>query len=122
VVEDCRDLCDALVQALNEAGHTVVGAPDGEEALRLARNATYDVFVLDIMLPKVDGLTVLRTLRSTGSLARVLMMTARDAALDRSICLQLGADDFLTKPFEFSQFLAMVQRLSGEAKARSSPT
>jgi DNA-binding response OmpR family regulator len=116
VVEDFEPLREALVQGLEEAGYAVDWAGNGEDALRLARGGgggggEHDVIVLDLMLPKVDGLTVLRTLRAARSPSHVLILTAKDAPQDRVRGLDLGADDYLVKPFEFSELLARVRAL-----------
>jgi DNA-binding response OmpR family regulator len=110
VVEDFEPLRAAVVQGLEEAGYAVDSTGNGEEALRLARGEP-DVIVLDLMLPKVDGLTVLRTLRGLRSPSHVLILTAKDTPQDRVKGLDLGADDYLVKPFEFAELLARVRAL-----------
>ena len=99
VAEDQPELRRMLVKNLTAAGYTVDGVPDGEEALAYLDAADYDVAVLDIMMPKVDGLTVLRTLRGRDGQLPVLLLTARDAVADRVDGLDAGADDYLVKPF-----------------------
>jgi len=97
------------LRTLKEAGFAVDATGDGEEGLWYARTGDYDVIVLDLMLPGVDGLTILRRLRDEGSAVPVLILTARDAVDDRVRGLDLGADDYLVKPFAFSELLARVR-------------
>ena len=101
-----------LVKNLTAAGYTVDGVPDGAEALAYLDAAAYDAAVLDIMMPKVDGLTVLRTLRARGSALPVLLLTARDAVADRVDGLDAGADDYLIKPFALDELLARLRVLT----------
>ena len=105
VAEDQPELRRMLVKNLTAAGYTVDGVPDGEEALAYLDAADYDAAVLDIMMPKVDGLTVLRTLRSRDDQLPVLLLTARDAVADRVDGLDAGADDYLIKPFALDEVL-----------------
>jgi DNA-binding response OmpR family regulator len=111
VIEDYPPLRDSLVRGLREAGYAVDAEGDGEEGLWLAMEVDYDVIVLDLMLPKMDGLTVLKRLRAGDHPARVLILTARDTVPDRVAGLNQGADDYLVKPFAYSEFLARVQAL-----------
>jgi DNA-binding response OmpR family regulator len=111
VVEDYPPLRDALAEGLRDAGFAVDVAADGETGLWHASTGDYDAIVLDVMLPKVDGLTVLRRLRNAGRNTHVLILTARDATADRVKGLDLGADDYLVKPFEFAELLARVRAL-----------
>jgi len=115
VVEDSPRLQRTLEIALRGSGYAVDLAADGEQGLWLAESNTYDVVVLDIMLPKVDGMTVLKRLRARGASAHVLLLTARDAISDRVQGLQAGADDYLVKPFALEEFLARVQALCRRA-------
>lgn len=111
VVEDFGPLARSLTQGLREAGYRVDLACDGEAAIsRTAVNA-YDVLVLDLMLPKVDGLTVLRHVRDKGDPVATLVLTARDRVADRVAGLDAGADDYLVKPFAFDELLARVRAL-----------
>ena len=125
IAEDQPELRRMLVKNLTAAGYTVDGVPDGAEALAYLDAAAYDAAVLDIMMPKVDGLTVLRTLRARGSAlpvlrtlrARgsalpVLLLTARDAVADRVDGLDAGADDYLIKPFAMDELLARLRVLT----------
>src|SRR5712664_1931367 len=112
VVEDDRKVASFIRKGLEEEGHAVEVAADGDEALeRAADGSAWDLVVLDVMLPKRDGFSVLKALRADGLKAPVLMLTARDAVGDRVTGLDLGADDYLTKPFAFEEFLARVRAL-----------
>jgi len=109
VVEDDTVLAAALTRALNQSAYAVDLAPDGEAANLALATTTYDLVVLDIALPKVDGLAVLRRLRDRRSITPVLILTARDTLEDRVNGLDLGADDYLTKPFGSAEFAARVR-------------
>jgi heavy metal response regulator len=111
VVEDEAAVAKFIEQGLTEAGYAVDVASDGQEALDYASAAQYDVIVLDIMLPQIDGLSVLRKLRDTGVNTSVLLLTARDAVEDRVQGLDTGADDYLVKPFSFPELLARIRAL-----------
>lgn len=114
IAEDQPELRRMLVKNLTASGYTVDGVPDGAEALAYLDAAEYDAAVLDIMMPRVDGLTVLRTLRSRGSRVPVLLLTARDAVADRVNGLDAGADDYLVKPFALDELLARLRVLTRE--------
>lgn len=101
----------AVRQGLEEAGFAVDVASDGQEALWFARSGDYDAIILDLMLPKVDGLRVLTLLRQGGSAAHALILTAKDTIEDRVKGLDLGADDYLVKPFAMEELLARVRAL-----------
>jgi DNA-binding response OmpR family regulator len=111
LVEDHKPLVRSLRQGLEEEGYAVDVAFDGEEGDYKAKTVEYDVIILDIMLPKMDGLTVLQRLRKNGSNTHVLMLTARDQLEDKVKGLDTGADDYLTKPFELEELLARVRSL-----------
>jgi two-component system OmpR family response regulator len=111
VVEDNRDLAEVLRQGLVEEGYAVDLSLDGEDGLWRATTVDYDVAVLDIMLPEVDGLEILRRMRAAGRRAPVLFLTARDATNDRVRGLDSGADDYLVKPFEWDELLARIRAL-----------
>ena len=122
VVEDERKVASFIRQGLEEEGYAVDVAPDGEEAVDLALGGTpYDLIVLDVMLPKRDGFDVLRTLRERRMAAPVLLLTARDRVPDKVTGLDLGADDYLTKPFAFKEFLARVRALLRRGAAQRTP-
>lgn len=119
IVEDYSATRLALMRGLIEEGFAVDGASDGREGLWAATSSAYDVIVLDLMLPDVDGLEVLTTLRSRGNQAHVLILTARDSVGERVRGLNAGADDYLVKPFDFDELLARIQALmrrNGSAK------
>jgi len=111
VVEDERKMASVLRRGLQEQGYAVDVAHDGEEALALAEADAYDLVVLDVMLPEIDGLTVCRRLRARHRNMPVLMLTARDTVDDRVAGLDSGADDYLVKPFAFRELLARVRAL-----------
>ena len=111
VVEDYAPVRTAVVEGLTENGFAVDSSADGEEGLWFAQQNPYDVIVLDLMLPKLDGLGVLRKLRASGSTVPVLVLTARDGVDDRVRGLDTGADDYLVKPFAFAELLARVRVL-----------
>ena len=110
VVEDDRKVASFIRKGLEEEGHAVEVAGDGAEAVERATDgAPWDLVILDVMLPKGDGFGVLKTLRQEGLRMPVLMLTARDAVGDKVTGLDLGADDYLSKPFAFEEFLARVR-------------
>src|SRR5437660_1907870 len=111
VVEDEVRLARHIASALTEAGDDPVVVHDGEVALRQAVDAPFDLLVLDIGLPRIDGFEVLRRLRARHVLSRVLILTARGQVTDRVSGLQLGADDYLAKPFAMQELLARVRAL-----------
>jgi DNA-binding response OmpR family regulator len=111
LVEDYTPLRESVTQALEEAGFAVDASADGEEGLWYARSSDYDAIVLDIALPKLDGLSVLQQLRGAGSRTPVLLLTAKDTVADRVTGLDLGADDYLVKPFALEELLARVRAL-----------
>lgn len=112
VVEDEERLADFVEKGLTEEGYAVDVAADGDAALGWAHVVDYDLIVLDIMLPKRDGIDVCRTLRARGVHTPILMLTARDAIEDRVRGLDSGADDYLVKPFSFAELLARLRALS----------
>ncbi len=111
VVEDEPGVSSFIRQGLTEAGYAVDIAADGEEGVAYALAAEYDLMVVDIMLPKRDGLSLLREIRSEGVKTPVLLLTARDAIDDRVKGLDAGADDYLVKPFAFQELLARIRAL-----------
>jgi DNA-binding response OmpR family regulator len=122
VVEDYVPLQEALVEGLREAGFAVDATGDGEEGLWFATTNDYDVVVLDLMLPKVDGLTILKRLREEGRPTQVLILTAKSTVPDRVRGLEMGADDYLVKPFAFEELLARVRALTRRAYAIKNPS
>lgn len=121
LVEDYPPLQRSLLRGLREAGFAVDVTGDGQEALWYAQTNDYDVIVLDLMLPKLDGLSILRRLRAEGRQAHVLILTAKDTLADRVAGLNLGADDYLVKPFEFEELLARVHALLRRSYCRKNP-
>lgn len=119
IIEDEKDLAMIIKQGLEEEGYVVDVAHDGEEGLYMAENYPADAVILDIMLPLLDGLAVLSRMRKKGIMTPVILLTARDALLDKIKGLDTGADDYLTKPFIFQELLARVRSLlrrKGEVK------
>jgi DNA-binding response OmpR family regulator len=118
VVEDELKMAAYLRQALRDEGHAVEEAHDGEAALALALGESFDALVLDLNLPLRDGLSVLRQMRAAGNSTPVLILSARGQPEDRVAGLQLGADDYLSKPFSMEELLARVGALLRRAEAR----
>lgn len=110
LIEDAPDLAAVIVRELEAVGYRVSHAADGETGLRLASQAEYSLILLDWMLPGMDGLDVLRKLRENSPIP-VLMLTARDAEIDRVLGLEVGADDYLTKPFSMRELIARVRAM-----------
>ncbi len=117
LVEDDAMLAEAVTRALTQSAHAVDCAPSGEEADRVLATEQYDLVLLDVGLPKLDGFEVLRRLRARRSAVPVLMLTANDAPEDVVKGLDLGADDYLTKPFRLSELEARVRALIRRANA-----
>jgi len=111
VIEDEKDLAGIIKKGLEEEDYVVDTAHDGEEGLYMAENFPADVIILDIMLPVMDGLTMLAKMRKKSIDTPVILLTARDALLDKIKGLDTGADDYLTKPFVFGELLARVRSL-----------
>ena len=111
VVEDEAKTARFLRTGLREAGFVVDVAVDGEEAIHMAEELAFDLIVMDVMLPKSDGWEVLTTLRRRGIDTPILLLTARDAVEDRVKGFELGADDYVLKPFAFSELLARIRSL-----------
>ena len=111
VIEDDVDLAQFLRKGLEEERHTVEVAADGETGLMLAVDESYDLLIVDVMLPKVDGLTLCRRLRERGNRSPILLLTARDSVEDKVAGLDAGADDYLTKPFAFTELVARIRAL-----------
>ena len=115
VVEDERGLADALCHILESEGHAAQAAYDGNDGLARARAGAFDVIVLDVMLPGLDGMELVRTLRGEGNDVPVLMLTARTGTTDKVGGLDAGADDYMTKPFEAPELLARLRALARRA-------
>jgi DNA-binding response OmpR family regulator len=111
VAEDQADIRDLLVLNLHNAGYEVQAVADGAAALASQNEAASDLLILDLMMPLVDGLDVCKALRARGSATPILMLTAKSTELDRVLGLELGADDYLTKPFSLAELLARVKAL-----------
>lgn len=111
VVEDDPKIASFVVRGLKQAGYAVDHAEEGDTGLALGESTTYDAAIVDVMLPRLDGLSLVRRLRAKGSQLPVLFLSARNSVEDRVKGLQSGGDDYLTKPFAFSELLARVQAL-----------
>ena len=120
VIEDDQVLHHIITKRLKEEGHSVDDCYDGESGFDYADSLQYDCIVLDLMLPKRDGISVLKELRAKGNLSPVLILTARDSIDDRVIGLDAGADDYLVKPFAFDEFSARVRALLRRRSAAKS--
>ncbi len=118
VVEDERRMMELLRQGLSEEGHTVSCAVDGSEGLRMVRERNFDVVILDVMMPKMDGFELAKRMRSESNFTPVLMLTAKDSVPDIVYGLDLGADDYMTKPFSFNELLL---RLRAVRRAATGP-
>ncbi len=121
LIEDYRPLRQSLTKGLHEAGFAVDATGDGNEGLWYALGNEYDVIILDLMLPGMDGLEILRRVRSQGRKASVLILTAKDTVQDRVTGLDLGADDYLVKPFAFEELLARVRALLRRSYQEKNP-
>ncbi len=121
LVEDYRPLRQSLTKGLREAGFAVDTTGDGKEGLWYAMGSEYDVIILDIMLPGLNGLEILKKIRSKGRKSHVLILTAKDTVEDRVAGLDLGADDYLVKPFAFEELLARVRALLRRSYRRKNP-
>lgn len=121
IVEDEYGLADAMERRLKEEGYAVDVAFDGKEAVDFACAAEYDVIILDLMLPVKDGLEVLQELRKKGIKSQIIVLTAKDTTADKIAGLDLGADDYMTKPFSFDELLARIRAtLRQKMKSRNS--
>jgi two-component system, OmpR family, response regulator len=121
VVEDDPKIASFLVNGLKQSGFAVDHCPDGETALELAGATTYDAAVVDIMLPRLNGLSLVQHLRQMNVRVPVLFLSARASVEDRVLGLQSGGDDYLTKPFAFSELLARIQALIRRSTGASAP-
>ncbi len=109
IVEDEEHLAEALAHNLEFEGYATTTAFDGEQGLRLAQSIHFDLIILDIMMPKLDGLEVCRRIRATGSRVPILFLTAKDSDADRLLGLKLGADDYMAKPFLLEELILRIR-------------
>jgi two-component system OmpR family response regulator len=122
LIEDDRETAHFLQKSLKESGHSADVAGDGETGLSMAQTNSYDVLIVDRMLPKLDGLTVVKTLRSEGDRTPVLILSALGDVDDRVKGLRAGGDDYLTKPYAYTELLARVEALSRRATPEEQET
>ncbi len=111
LVEDDKQVADALSEALRDRNYVVEIAKDGGEGLELAKTFTYDLIILDLILPKLDGISLCQQLRNSGDRTLILMLTGKDTSDDRVLGLDVGADDYVIKPFEMKELLARIRAL-----------
>jgi DNA-binding response OmpR family regulator len=111
VIEDQHDIADLVALHLRDLGHEVDCVHDGQDGLAAALDASHDLIVLDLMLPRMNGLEILKTVRKESINTPILMLTARSSELDRVLGLELGADDYLTKPFSIAELQARVKAI-----------
>jgi two-component system OmpR family response regulator len=121
-VEDDKKIASFVVKGMKQAGFSVAHALDGEDGLHMARTEAYDAAIVDIMLPKLDGLSLIEKLRQEGIKLPVIILSAKQDVDDRVAGLQKGGDDYLTKPFAFSELLARVQALIRRASGTTETT
>jgi DNA-binding response OmpR family regulator len=117
VVEDERRMLELLRRGLSEEGHVVSCAVDGSEGLQMVRDHEFDVVILDVMMPRIDGFELAKRMRSENNLTPVLMLTAKDSVPDVVEGLDLGADDYMTKPFSFDELLLRLRAVNRRATA-----
>jgi two-component system, OmpR family, response regulator len=122
VVEDDRKIASLVVRGMEQAGFAVDHAEEGEDALHLALTEPYDAAIIDVMLPKLDGLTIIERMRQRKILTPVIVLSAKRSVDDRVRGLQTGGDDYLVKPFSFSELLARVHALIRRANHETEPT
>ncbi|MGN0735006.1 MAG: response regulator transcription factor [Anaerovoracaceae bacterium] len=121
IAEDQKDLNKILLKKLTAEGYSVDNCFDGEEALDFLAMAQYDGVILDIMMPKMDGLDVVKQMRASGDPTPVLFLTARDSVEDKVKGLDLGANDYLVKPFSFDELMARVRAMTRKTASTNSP-
>ncbi len=122
LVEDDSKIASFIIKGMKEAGYVVDHAPDGNEGLALALTQSYDTAIIDIMLPKLDGLSLIAEMRKSKVTTPVIILSVKGSVEDRVKGLQTGSDDYLTKPFAFSELLARVQALIRRASGATEPT
>ncbi|MBL8790204.1 MAG: response regulator transcription factor [Rhizobiales bacterium] len=122
VIEDDREAGSWLVKGLEESGHVADLATDGEEGLTLAREGVHDVLIVDRMLPKIDGLTIIKTIRSEGLTTPVLILSALSDVDERVRGLRAGGDDYLAKPYAFAELLARVEGMKRRGTEQTAET
>ncbi len=122
LVEDDEKIASFIIKGLKQSGFAVDHAADGEEGLSLALVEPYDAAIIDIMLPKLDGLSLIEKMRSEGKNTPIIILSAKRSVDDRVKGLQKGGDDYLTKPFSFSELLARIQALIRRSTASTEPT
>src|SRR5215469_18217368 len=115
VVEDESRMVELLRRGLTEEGHVVICASDGAEGLSLAHHYEFDVIILDVMMPRLDGFQMLKVMRAEGNRTPTIMLTAKDTVPDIVRGLDLGADDYLTKPFSFDELVARLRAVKRRA-------
>jgi len=119
VIEDEKKIQEFIKRGLKEEGYAIDAASDGESGYFLAKTNDYDLILLDLMLPKMDGITVCKKLKEEGVAAAVIMLTAKDTVKDKVIGLDSGADDYLTKPFAFEELLARIRAVLRKKEAKT---
>ncbi len=118
VIEDEKKIVDFIKRGLKEEGYAVDVAYDGEEGHFLAKTNNYDIILLDLMLPKMDGITLCKTLKEEGVTSPIIMITAKDTVKDKVTGLDAGANDYLTKPFAFEELLARIRAVSRKKESK----
>jgi two-component system, OmpR family, response regulator len=121
LIEDNQQIAQSLIEALEKQHYTVDRAADGEIGWQYIECVTYDAILLDLMLPKIDGITLCRHLRAIGLTTPVLMLTAKDSSLDRVLGLDVGADDYVVKPFDLPELFARIRALLRRGNIDASP-
>ena len=122
LIEDDKDAAAYLIKGLKESGHVTDHASDGEEGLNMALDSNFDVLIVDRMLPKIEGLTLIQELRKEGNDTPILVLSALGEVDERVKGLKFGADDYLSKPFSFSELLARIEALSRRTQPESPST
>ena len=109
IVEDDHDINNLLAMNLRSSGYEIESSENGLQGLKMAQTSAYDLIILDLMLPEIDGLEICRRLRAEGKTTPIIMLTAKDGEIDRVLGLEMGADDYLTKPFSVRELQARVK-------------